>query len=166
MRIPYVAFAVVSLLLLSSDSPAKADFLLNCRFIDSGNPIYRQHCKEGSVVRIKCHTEKECLLLRKLINSSGAISDVGGSSLVTGTTGTASSASSQIGGAVSGAGSAVGGAVSSTGSQIGGAVSGAGSAVGGAVSSTGNQLGGTVSGAGSAVGGVVSGAASRLGGRL
>ena len=77
MRILLVAFAVVPLL-LTSDTPAKADFLLNCRLMDSGNPVYREHCKEKShVVRIRCQTTKACLLLRKLIGSSQAVSEVG-----------------------------------------------------------------------------------------
>jgi hypothetical protein len=47
--------------------PAAAEFLLNCRLIDSGNPIYRQHCKAETryLVVNECSVSKICVVKKQ-----------------------------------------------------------------------------------------------------
>jgi hypothetical protein len=58
-----------------ASSPAAADeFLLNCRFIDSSHPIYRQHCKAETkyLVATECDSSGICII--KIQNFKGAYS--------------------------------------------------------------------------------------------
>jgi len=158
MRTLILSFAVAPLVLLFQ-TDARADFLLNCRLMNPGNPVYRQHCRENlEVVRIECGTQEECLTLKKLCLAGGeqALPDVGVSSSVKALSGSTSAPGNTLNGTATGSGGAVGGTVSGASGTIGGAISGAGSAVGGAVSGAGGAGGGAVSGAGAAVGGAVS----------
>ena len=82
--------------------PVAADYLLNCRLMDPGHPLYRQHCKEASqVVRLKCASEEDCV---KSLGDSASVSGtvVNGASSAVGAAGVAGS--SAVGGALSGAG--------------------------------------------------------------
>ena len=81
-------------------SPVEADYLLNCRLMDPGHPLYKQHCKEASeVVRLKCDSEEECL------GGMGETSSVNGN-LVKGATSSGGKGSiagtSALGGSISG----------------------------------------------------------------
>ena len=89
-------------LLLALFEPVAADYLLNCRLMDPGHPLYRQHCKEGSqVIRLKCASEEDCVsTLGDSASASGTVVENAGSAV--GAAGVAGS--SAVGGAVSGAG--------------------------------------------------------------
>lgn len=53
----------LGLMTLAVPLPAAADFLLNCHLIDSGNPVYRQHCKTESryLVVNECAPSRICV---------------------------------------------------------------------------------------------------------
>jgi hypothetical protein len=140
---------------------ARADFLLNCRLLDTGNPIWKQHCKAETrePVRVRCRDRFECLALKKLILSQGRstadLEAVGTSPApsVTGTLGsTISNGGNTLGGTVEGAGGTVGGVVGGVSPSGGETVGSTGSVLGGTISRSTNTLGGTVTGAGGAVG--------------
>src|SRR5688500_813516 len=61
--------------------PTSAEFLLNCHLIDSGNPIYRQHCKAETryLVVNECSASKICVTKKQ--NFKGVFSGSVGLSL-------------------------------------------------------------------------------------
>jgi hypothetical protein len=98
MRSVLVALGILPVLY----APVAADYLLNCRLMDPGHALYRQHCKEASqVVRLKCGSEEECVrILGDPASPNGTVVNNAASAV-----GTASGAgASAVGGAVSGAG--------------------------------------------------------------
>jgi len=140
-------------------SSARADFVLNCRLLDTNHPIWKQHCKAQTreLARVRCRDRLECLALKKLIflqtDSIDTRAGVSPGPSVTGALGSAvSGAGSTLGGAVQGAGSTVGGVVNSVSPTAGEIVRSTTSAAGGAVSGTTDTIGNTVTGAGNTVG--------------
>ncbi len=64
--------------LLAMPSAASAEYLLNCRLIDAGHAIYRQHCKAEAryLVVTECSTSEICVV--KIQNFKGAYSGADG----------------------------------------------------------------------------------------
>ena len=58
---------LLGLTALTIPLPAAAEFLLNCRLIDSGNPVYRQHCKPETryLVVNECSVSKICVIKKQ-----------------------------------------------------------------------------------------------------
>src|SRR5687767_5163508 len=58
---------LLGLTALAIPLPAAAEFLLNCRLIDSGNPVYRQHCKPETryLVVNECSVSKICVIKKQ-----------------------------------------------------------------------------------------------------
>jgi hypothetical protein len=142
----------------------KADFILNCRLLDTGNPIWKQHCKAETrqLVRVRCRDRFECLALKKLILSlGGSIQDLEavGMSPVPGVAGA-------LGSTISNGGNTLGGTVEGAGGTVGGVIGGVSPSGGEAVDSTGSALGRTVSGSTSTLGNTVTGAGDTLGSTL
>jgi hypothetical protein len=173
----WVAFLACVPMALVGDSPAKADFLLNCRLMNPGDPLFSAHCKEpNALVRIRCRDQAECTVLKKQYYAksylspiqskpslaTGSIAQKPVGTLTTGTTqtlgGVVSTGQSTVSGVTSGASTAVSGTVSGATQAVGGVVGTGGSAVGGAVSTGGSVVGGAVGTAG----GIVGGALNRL----
>ena len=157
MRLPVIAALVCcSFAILSFVPGARADFILNCRLLDTDRVIWKQHCKAETrkMARVRCRDRFECLVVKKLILSQGGtLQNLGGAVAallpsIKATTNLRTLSS----------GSTLGQAVGSTTGALGTAVQGSTSALGGTISSAGHTLGGTVEGAtnsvGSAVGGV------------
>jgi hypothetical protein len=162
---------------------AKAEYLLNCRLMNPGHPLFRQHCKAEvplittEITRYFCFTKQQCMKVKKknfskykyvaVPTASTAPSRDGSassdSSSVTASTG-GSNTTSGVGGAVSTTSDGAGGAVSDTGNSVGGTVSGAGDSLG--ASNVGSAAGGTVSNVGNTVGGTVSNVGSTAGSLL
>jgi hypothetical protein len=70
--------AFLGLTALAIPLPAAAEFLLNCRLIDSGNPIYRQHCKAETryLVVNECSVSNICVVKKQ--NFKGVFSGSAG----------------------------------------------------------------------------------------
>jgi hypothetical protein len=79
MRSVIVAIGLLTALF----EPAAADYLLNCRLMDPGHPLYRQHCKEASqVVRLECASEEDCVkTLGDSTSASGTVVENAGSAV-------------------------------------------------------------------------------------
>jgi hypothetical protein len=127
-----------ALLLTFSATYSRADFLLNCRLMQPGDPLYRQHCRsEDGIIRAKCREQAECLVIKKRIllraaptqaaaNHAAAKAPVNilrtatpVTTTVSSSAGSLSTMDSNLGGSVSDAGVA-GGALSATAGTIGG----------------------------------------------
>jgi hypothetical protein len=143
---------------------ARADFILNCRLLDTGNPIWKQHCKAETrePVRVRCRDRLECLALKKLILSQGG--SIAGLEAVA--TSPAPSVTGTLGSTVSNGGNTLGRTVEGAGGTVGGVVGGISPSGGEAAGSTGSVLGGTVSGSANTLGGTVTGAGNAVGNAL
>jgi hypothetical protein len=154
-------------------SSARADFVLNCRLLDTNHPIWKQHCKAQTreLARVRCRDRLECLALKKLIflqtDSIDTRAGVSPGPSVTGVLGSAvSGAGSTLGGAVQGAGSTLGGTVQGAGSTVGGVVNSVSPTAGEIVRSTTSAAGGAVSGTTDTIGNTVTGAGNTVGSTL
>ena len=69
------AAALLTLAGIVSANPAQAEFLLNCRLMDSAHPIYRQHCKAetGYLLASECLDARICIVKKQ--NFKGIYSD-------------------------------------------------------------------------------------------
>jgi hypothetical protein len=163
MRIFATSALVCCAITVLFSSSARADFVLNCRLLDTAHPLWKQHCKADSLVRVRCRDRLECLALKKLIFSqSGSLDNRAGV-----VASPAPSVTSTLGSIVSGgAGSTFGGTVKGAGDTVGGAVDGLSARGSGAVSSTGSAVGGTVSGATNTIGDTATGAVDTVGSTL
>ena len=159
---------------------ARADFLLNCRLLDTDRVIWKQHCRAQTPARVRCRDRFECLVLKKLVLSQGGtVQNLEGvvARLAPSMAQAVGSTTGPLGTAVQGSASALGGTIWSAGHTLGGTVEGATNSIGGAlggvssagsdiVSSTGSGLDGSISGATDTVGDTITSAGNSVGGAV
>jgi hypothetical protein len=180
MRLAAIATLVCCSFAIPFVPSARADFLLNCRLLDTNRVIWKQHCRAQTPARVRCRDRFECLVLKKLVLSQGGtVQNLEGvvARLAPSMGQAVGSTTGALGTAVQGSASALGGTISTAGHTLGGTVEGATNSVGGAlggvssagsdiVSSTGSGLDGSISGATNTVGDTITSAGNTVGGAV